>query len=97
MFPHVSSTLLSILADLDNAVIWMVSTCPLIFKSCNHFNKPFGIIQSALTTISITVSFMFHNFFSSLERSMLGITHLSPYNKLVHLPYIAVATNTRAD
>ena len=31
------------------------------------------------------------------ESYMLGITHLFPYNELVHLPYIAVATNTRAD
>ena len=28
---------------------------------------------------------------------LLGITHLCPHNELVHLPYIAVATNTRAD
>ena len=28
---------------------------------------------------------------------MLGITHLFPHNELVHLPYIAVAINTRAD
>ena len=28
---------------------------------------------------------------------VLGITHLFPHNELVHLPYIAVATNTRAD
>ena len=27
----------------------------------------------------------------------LGITHLYPHNELVHLPYIAVATNTKAD
>ena len=27
---------------------------------------------------------------------MLGITHLFPHNELVHLPHIAVATNTRA-
>ena len=26
-----------------------------------------------------------------------GITHLYPHIELVHLPYIAVATNTRAD
>ena len=25
---------------------------------------------------------------------VLGITHLYPHNELVHLPYIAVATNT---
>ena len=28
---------------------------------------------------------------------LLGITHLFPHNELVHLPYIAVATNTRVD
>ena len=27
---------------------------------------------------------------------LLGITHLSPHNELVHLSYIAVATNTRS-
>ena len=31
--PHVFRTLLSILADLNNAVIFMVSTSPLIFQS----------------------------------------------------------------
>ena len=30
-------------------------------------------------------------------QNLLGITHLFPHNELVHLPYIAVATNTRAD
>ena len=29
--------------------------------------------------------------------SVLGITHLFLHNELVHLPYIAVATNTRVD
>ena len=32
-----------------------------------------------------------------LSKRLLGITHLSPHNEQVHLPYIAVATNTRAD
>ena len=30
-----SRTVLSILADVNNAVVWMVSTCPLISKSSN--------------------------------------------------------------
>ena len=30
-------------------------------------------------------------------RRLLGITHLFPHNELAHLPYIGVATNTRAD
>ena len=33
----------------------------------------------------------------SVSDLVLGITHLFPHNELVHLPYIAVATNTRAD
>ena len=32
-FFQVSGTLLSILADLNNGVVWMVSTCPLFFPS----------------------------------------------------------------
>ena len=31
--PQVSRTLLSILVDLNNVVVWMASTCPLISKS----------------------------------------------------------------
>ena len=39
---QVSRTLLSILADLSNAVLWMHSTCPLISKSSNPLTKYFG-------------------------------------------------------
>ena len=35
--------------------------------------------------------------FSFYWSSLLGITHPFPHNELVHLPYIAVATNTRAN
>ena len=34
---------------------------------------------------------------SQTNGKMLSITHLFPHNELVHLPYIAVATNTKAD
>ena len=34
---QVSSTLLSILVDVNNAIVWMFSTCPLISK----FSSPF--------------------------------------------------------
>ena len=36
-YPQVSRTLHSILADLNNAVIWMISTYPLISKSSSPF------------------------------------------------------------
>ena len=42
--PHVSRTLLSILAVLNNAVVWMVSTRPPTSKSSSPFNNPFIII-----------------------------------------------------
>ena len=67
--PQVSRTLLSILAGLSNAVVWVVSTCPLISKSSSFLSNPLGIIQNAPTTVGITFIFMFDRFFSSLARS----------------------------
>ena len=68
-YPLVSRTLLRILADLNNAVVWMFSSCLLISNSSSPFTKPLGIVPSASTTIGITVTFMFHSFFCSLVRS----------------------------
>ena len=67
--PQVSRNLLSILADLNNAVVWMVSTRPLIstsFSPCTNF---LVTVPSVPITFGITVIFMFHNFFGSLARS----------------------------
>ena len=64
--PQVSRTLLSILAVLNNAVVWMVSTCPLISKSSSPFNNTFS---KAPIPIGIIVTFMFHSFFNSRARS----------------------------
>ena len=66
---QVSWTLLSILADLNNAVVWMVSTCPLISKSSSSFTNPLGIVPSAPITIGITANFMSHSFFFVLLQS----------------------------
>ena len=51
----VSRTLLSILSDLINAIVWMVSILVAV--------------PSAPITICITVTFMFHIFFCSLAKS----------------------------
>ena len=64
-FPQVSKTILSILADLNNAVAWMVSIWPLISKSSSPFTNCLRIVPSVPITIDITVTFMFHNFFYS--------------------------------
>ena len=37
--PQVSRTFLSILADLNNVVVWLVSTRPLISKFSSPFNN----------------------------------------------------------
>ena len=64
--PQVSWTFLSILTDLNNAVVWMVSARPLIFNSSSLLNKPLGIVPSAPVTIGITDNFMFHSLLSLL-------------------------------
>ena len=69
MSPQVSRTLLSILADLNNAVVWMVSTPPLISKSSSLCTNFLVTVSSAPITIGITITCMFHSFFSSLARS----------------------------
>ena len=55
--PQVSRIFLSILVDLDNAVFWMVSTCPLISKFTSSVINPLEIEMSAPITIGITFTF----------------------------------------
>ena len=61
--PHVSRTLLSILAVFNNAVVWMVSTRSPTSKSSRPFNNPLVTVPKAPITIGIIVTFIFHNFF----------------------------------
>ena len=64
--PQVSRALLSILADFNNAVVWMVSTRPLISKSSSPYTNPI--------TISIAVTFIFHSFsVSSKVKTVISI------------------------
>ena len=57
--PSVSRTLLSILADLNDAV---VSSRPLISKTSSPFTNPLVIVPRAPIKIRITVTFIFHSF-----------------------------------
>ena len=67
--PQVSRTLLSILVDLNNAVVRIVSVrLPLSIFS-RPFIEPLAIVPSARTRICITVTLNFHSFFSFLARS----------------------------
>ena len=69
--PQLSRTLLSILADLNKVVVWMVFILPLISNSFSPFSEPLGTDTSTPTLTGITVTFIFHSFFffSSLARS----------------------------
>ena len=67
--PQVSRTLLSILAVLNNAVVWMVSTRLPTSKSSSLFSNPLDTVPNAPITICVIVTCMFHSFFSSLARS----------------------------
>ena len=67
--PQVFSTLLSILANLNNAVVWMVSTHPLISKSYSPCTNPLVTVLRALITIDIIVTFMFFTHQTRLDWS----------------------------
>ena len=67
--PQVSRTLLSILAVLNNVVVWMVSARPPTSKSSSPFSNPLVTVPNAPITIGIIVTCMFHSFFNSLARS----------------------------
>ena len=62
--PQVSRTHLSILANLKKAVVLMVPIHPMFSNSCSHFSKPLWTVSSTQTTVSVTLTFMFHRFFS---------------------------------
>ena len=67
--PQVSRTLLSILAVLNNVVVWMFSIRPPTSKSSRPFNNHLVTVPKAPITIGIIITFMFHSFFNSLARS----------------------------
>ena len=81
---QVFRSLLSILADLNNAVVWMVSIRPLISKFSTPFTKHLGIVLSASVTIGIPVIFVFHSFFFSSRARFKYLSPFSLYFIFVH-------------
>ena len=65
--PKVPRTLLSILTDFNNAVVWMVSTSPLIFKSSSPFINHLVTVARGPIIIGIN-TFLFDSFFNSRVR-----------------------------
>ena len=66
--PQVSRTLHSILAVLNNVVVWMVSTRPPTSKSSSPFSYPLVTVPNAPIIIGIIVTYMFHSFFQFLNK-----------------------------
>ena len=64
-----SRTFRIILANLYNAGVRIASILPLISNSSSHLSKQLGTVPCKLTTIGITITFIFHNIFSSQARS----------------------------
>ena len=69
--PQVPRTLLSILANLNNAVVRMVYIYPFISNSSSPFTNTSGIVLSAPIIIGITVTFMFHSLFLVRSQKVL--------------------------
>ena len=66
---QISNTLFHILADLNNAVVWMVSSRPLHFMYSSSCSNLLVTVHRTRFTFGITVTIMFHNVFNSLLRS----------------------------
>ena len=71
---HVSWTLLRIVTDLNNAVVWIVLVRPLISKSSSPLTKPLRIVPTASITISIIVIFTSHSFLFSSQKVLVFVS-----------------------
>ena len=84
--PQVSRTLLSILAVLNNAVVWMVSTRPPTSKSSSPFSNTLVTVPNAPITIGIIVTCMFDRSFS-IPLQDRG-TYLSFFSRSLFYPVV---------
>ena len=74
--PQVSRTLLNILADINNAVVWMVSSRPLICKSsssCTNLRWLYQEHQLQLVSSSLLCSTVFSNSLQGLGTFFLFV------------------------
>ena len=89
---QVFRTLLGIIAVLNNAVVWMVSTRPPTSMSSSPFSNPLVIVLEAPITIGIIVTCMFHSFFNSLARSRYLSFFSHSFSLILWLARIAKST-----
>ena len=81
--PYISRTFLSTLANLNNAVVWMVS----IFRPISNSSRPSSKLllnddDSEPITVVIILTLMFHSRFSSLTRSKFSLFLI--FSSVVH-------------
>ena len=73
-FSQVSRTLLSILADFSQAVVWMVSICPPIYISSNSLSKP--LFPSAPITFGVTYYFSWSSSDSKSPQDLRALLYI---------------------
>ena len=66
--PKVFRFLFSILADLNNAIVWMVSPHPLISKSTCPCTNPLVTLLNTLVRVVNTITFLFHSLFQFFSK-----------------------------
>ena len=76
--PHVSWTLHSILADLNNTVVWMLAISLPISNFSDSISIPFETFPSAPITNSISVTLVFFSFLRPQARSKYLYVFLPP-------------------
>ena len=60
---------MNIQADLNNAIVWMVSICPPISTSSSPLSRPLGTIPSTPVTTVISITLRFYCFLSCQAKS----------------------------
>ena len=88
--PQVSRTLLSIRADPNNAVVWMVSNRLLISKSSNHCTNTFVIVPSMPITVGYNYYYLLIVTWFGLLTGILWSVYISKSQRILsYLPNLS--------
>ena len=92
--PQISRTFLSILVNLNNAVIWMVPTRPFIYKSFGTFtNHLVTVLTTPITIISLSLSCFIVFSASSRYLSLFSLSFSFILSKLPNMLLLLVWYN----
>ena len=92
--PQVFRTLFGVLANLNIFIIWFVSNRPPISNFSRHISYHLGSVPSASITIGITITCMFHRFFSSQVQFFLYLFTFFYFHSEVHLYFFLLICAT---